>query len=289
MKSLSCCPRSTRLLWFIVLSPTNENPPSSLPFACAVQAASPSVDRAPAGRCHAHRAAAPVKDIRVVIHTDKGDIEATHLRHQNAPITAASFPQPRAEEVLRRAEVSPHHRRVHDPGRRPERHRHGRSRLQFEDETQRRPQIRQGGRVLAMANKGQNTNGSQFFITHGPAPHLDDGGMGGGITTIFGQVTKGQDVVVTNLARAITSRASTSLIPPQPLFAKEAKQIDEPGTRRWKAVISKTSCVAMRLRRVARCALASMFCGAKAVEGPWRGGTRPALLPLKERKLSCEV
>jgi len=41
---------------------------------------------------------------------------------------------------------------------------------------------------LAMANSGPNTNGSQFFVTTVPTPHLN------GLHTIFGRITRGQEV-----------------------------------------------------------------------------------------------
>jgi peptidyl-prolyl cis-trans isomerase-like 3 len=58
----------------------------------------------------------------------------------------------------------------------------------FEDEI--KPTLRHHGRgVVSMANKGANTNESQFFILYGKQPHLD------GKNTVFGKVIDGLEVL----------------------------------------------------------------------------------------------
>jgi len=58
----------------------------------------------------------------------------------------------------------------------------------FQDEFDSDLQFDRAG-LLAMANRGPDTNGGQFFITYAPTPHLT------GLHTIFGEVVEGAEVL----------------------------------------------------------------------------------------------
>jgi peptidyl-prolyl cis-trans isomerase B (cyclophilin B) len=128
-----------------------------------------------------------MKDIRIVLKTDKGNIELT-LYPSKAPVTCASF--------LNLAQKGKYdgvvfHRVRKDfmiQGGDPTGTGRGDRGYKFEDEFDKSLRFDAPGK-LAMANAGPGTNGSQFFITHVPTAWLNDK------HTIFGSVTNGQKVV----------------------------------------------------------------------------------------------
>ncbi len=127
------------------------------------------------------------KIYNIVIETDRGDI-TLELLPQHAPKTVNNFVF-LAREGFYDGVVF--HRVIDDfviQGGDPTGTGRGGPGYQFEDETRGNPLRHEKG-AISMANAGPNTNGSQFFITHSPQPHLD------GNHTVFGKVVAGQDVV----------------------------------------------------------------------------------------------
>ncbi len=78
----------------------------------------------------------------------------------------------------------------------------------FQDETKGSPHRFDKPGKLAMANAGPNTNGSQFFITVAPTPHLT------GNHTIFGEVVEGQDIAdkIANVQRNRQDRPNKDVV-----------------------------------------------------------------------------
>jgi peptidyl-prolyl cis-trans isomerase B (cyclophilin B) len=129
----------------------------------------------------------PSKDYRVVIETDKGTI-TLDLYPQNAPKTVNNFVSLARDGFY---DGLTFHRVISNfmiQGGDPEGSGRGGPGYKFEDETRGNPLRHERG-VISMANAGPNTNGSQFFITHDPQPHLD------GRHTVFGRVVEGQEIV----------------------------------------------------------------------------------------------
>ncbi|MDH4132346.1 MAG: peptidylprolyl isomerase [Gemmatimonadota bacterium] len=127
------------------------------------------------------------RSYRISIETDKGTIEL-ELFPQHAPKTVNNFVFLAQDGFY---DGVTFHRVISNfmiQGGDPTGSGRGGPGYRFEDEFNGNPLRHERG-VISMANAGPGTNGSQFFITHGPQPHLD------GKHTVFGKVTKGIDVV----------------------------------------------------------------------------------------------
>ncbi|RYD47119.1 MAG: peptidylprolyl isomerase [Verrucomicrobiaceae bacterium] len=128
-----------------------------------------------------------MSDIRITLHTDKGDIEGT-IFASKVPVTSANY-----LNLAKRGYYDgvAFHRVIANfmiQGGDPTGTGRGGPGYKFADEIDRSLKHDKPG-LFSMANAGPNTNGSQFFVTHLPTPHLD------GKHAVFGEVTKGQDVV----------------------------------------------------------------------------------------------
>lgn len=129
----------------------------------------------------------PKKTYRATIQTDRGDI-GLELYPQHAPKTVNNFVFLAQEGFY---DGVTFHRVIDDfviQGGDPTGTGRGGPGYRFEDEVKDNPLRHETG-VISMANAGPNTNGSQFFITHSPQPHLD------GRHTVFGKMVSGMDVV----------------------------------------------------------------------------------------------
>lgn len=133
------------------------------------------------------KAKSEVKDIRIVMTTSKGDIEAT-LTASKTPKTVASF-----LNLAKRGYYDgiAFHRVIDGfmiQGGDPTESGRGGPGYRFGDEFH--PELKHDkAGIFSMANAGPGTNGSQFFITMAPTPPLN------GRHSVFGSVTKGQEVV----------------------------------------------------------------------------------------------
>jgi peptidyl-prolyl cis-trans isomerase B (cyclophilin B) len=171
-----------------------------------------------------------LNDIRVIIHTAKGDIEAT-VFPSKAPLTTANFLNLAARKFY---DGLIFHRVVPKfviQGGDPNGTGSGGPGYKFENERNTDLSHTSVG-VLAMANAGPNTNGSQFYITiDNLRPEhvtmLDDG------YSIFGQVTKGLDVT-TKISQGDKIQSIEILDTTQDLFAAQKARIDQ-----WNKILNQ--------------------------------------------------
>ena len=167
----------------------------------------------------------PVKDIRIILHTSKGDIEAT-IFASKVPITAANYLHLAKKGYYNGLTF---HRVIADfmiQGGDPTGTGSGGPGYKFGDEFDPSLKHTKAG-IFSMANAGPGTNGSQFFITHGPTPHLDNK------HSVFGEVTKGLDVV-NKIEKGDKITTIEILDPTDDLFKAQAANIEK-----WSAAMKK--------------------------------------------------
>ena len=128
----------------------------------------------------------PKKKYTAVLETDKGKMKI-ELFADKTPKTVNNFVFLAKEGFY---DNTIFHRVINDfmvQGGDPEGTGRGGPGYRFEDEFH--PELKHDKRgVLSMANAGPGTNGSQFFITHIPTPHLDNK------HSVFGQLIEGEEV-----------------------------------------------------------------------------------------------
>jgi cyclophilin family peptidyl-prolyl cis-trans isomerase len=130
----------------------------------------------------------PSKRYQATFHTSRGDFTA-ELFAQQAPITVNNFVFLARDGFYNNTTF---HRVIKDfmaQGGDPQGTGTGGPGYQFNDERGALALKHDGPGILSMANAGANTNGSQFFITFGPTPHLN------GKHGVFGRVVSGMDIV----------------------------------------------------------------------------------------------
>jgi cyclophilin family peptidyl-prolyl cis-trans isomerase len=129
----------------------------------------------------------PSKHYEAIFHTDRGDF-TVELFAREAPITVNNFVFLARDGFY---DGTTFHRVIKDfmaQGGDPTGTGTGGPGYKFADERGALALKHDSAGVLSMANAGPNTNGSQFFITFGPTPHLN------GKHGVFGRVTSGMNV-----------------------------------------------------------------------------------------------
>jgi peptidyl-prolyl cis-trans isomerase B (cyclophilin B) len=164
-----------------------------------------------------------LNDIRIVIHTAKGDIEAM-LFPSKAPVTTASFLNLAARRFYHGLTFHRVVPRFVIQGGDPIGTGSGGPGYRFENEVH--PSLSHVNvGALAMANAGPNTNGSQFYVTIDSLKQEHVKSLDGSYS-IFGQVTKGLDIA-TKIAQGDKIQSIDVLDPIDELFAEQKTRLKE--------------------------------------------------------------